>query len=70
MTFQFASINELFAMAGHGPYVWGSYVVTFAVLTYLLVSPLRKRRQLLAEQERLQRIAKQSSNRKSVGEVA
>lgn len=56
MTFQFESISDLFAMAGHGPYVWGSYGITAVVMIYLAVSPLRKHKQFLLEQKRLQRI--------------
>ncbi len=74
MTFQFDTINDWFVMAGHGPYVWGSYGVTLVVLLYLVVSPLRKRKRLIAQQRRLQRINSMKNDRKqernSTGEVA
>lgn len=51
--FQFASVADFIAMAGHGPYVWISYGVSLLVMSYLVISPLsRARRQLrtLAQQ--------------------
>ena len=47
MTFQFNSLQEMWAMAGHGPYVWTAVLVSIAVLCWLLVKPLMQRRQTL-----------------------
>ena len=57
MTFQFDSFASFMAMNGHGPFVWAAYGITFAVLIYLLVSPLLQRRQFLRQQARQQRAA-------------
>lgn len=43
----FDSFAELWHMAGHGPYVWVCYAVTFSVLIGLFVQPLRKKKQVL-----------------------
>ena len=45
--FQFDSLADFMAMAGHGPYVWISYAVSLAVMLYLVVSPLLRRRTTL-----------------------
>ncbi len=47
ITFQFNSIAELINMAGHGPYVWVCYLVTFIGLAYLLVGPMMAKKRLL-----------------------
>lgn len=45
ITFQFSSLADMFYMSGHGPYVWSCYIITFAGLGYLMVSPrLRRKR--------------------------
>ena len=47
--FQFDSLGDFVAMAGHGPFVWVSYGVSLLVMIYLIVAPLlRARRQLRA----------------------
>ena len=56
MAFQFESVGELLAMAGHGPYVWACYAITVAVLILLVVSPVRKKARFLREQRRLQQL--------------
>ena len=53
MEFQFASIAELWAMKGHGPYVWACYVLTVSTLIYLITAPRRKHRNFLKQQQRL-----------------
>ena len=40
----FESFGELFAMDGHGPYVWFCYGVTALVLSGLIVEARRRRR--------------------------
>lgn len=39
MKFQFESLSDFLNMAGHGPYVWASYGVTFIVLVALVLQP-------------------------------
>ncbi len=46
MTFQFASFTEFFAMGGHGPFIWLSYLFTLLVLIWLVASPLIRERRL------------------------
>ncbi|MYM62086.1 heme exporter protein CcmD [Pseudomaricurvus sp. HS19] len=53
---QFESLSELWNMAGHGPYVWACYLITAIAIVYLLVSPLRRRRQLFEQLRRQARI--------------
>lgn len=58
MKFQFESFHDFLTMAGHGPYVWSCYAVTFAFMVYLAVIPSIRSRQFIREQKRLaQRIA-------------
>ena len=47
MTFQFNSLQEMWAMAGHGPYVWTAVLVSVAVLCWLLAKPIMQHRQAL-----------------------
>lgn len=42
--FQFANIHEFMLMAGHGPYVWVSYIITFAGIGLLAFLPVYARR--------------------------
>ena len=52
----FESWQAAWSMAGHGPYVWAAYAITFAVLGCLIVVPLRRAQQvrdgIRAEQRR------------------
>lgn len=43
----FDSWTALWAMAGHGAYVWSAYGITTMVLLWLVWQPLRRRRHLL-----------------------
>lgn len=45
----FDSWQALLAMEGHGPYVWSAYAITLIVLLWLLLAPLLRRRQLIAD---------------------
>lgn len=53
----FDSLADFLAMGGrHGPFVWSAYGITFAVLLWNLVQPVRQRRHWLREQaQRLRR---------------
>lgn len=58
MKFQFESLHDFVTMAGHGPYVWACYAITFALMLYLVMAPRVRTRQFIREQKRLaQRIA-------------
>jgi len=45
----FDSLQALLHMEGHGIYVWMAYLVTVAVITVVLIVPLRSRRQFLLQ---------------------
>ena len=57
MKFQFESFADFIAMNGHGPYVWAAYAITFAVLIYLLISPLLQKKSFIKQQQKLQKLA-------------
>ncbi len=57
MSFYFDSWAEFLQMGGHGPYVWSCYLITWAVLAYLLISPTVRRRRWVRRQAALQRRA-------------
>ena len=61
MGFYFDSWAEFFHMGGHGPYVWACYLITWAVLGYLLISPVVRQRRWLKRQAALQRRASASA---------
>ena len=57
ISFQFSSFAEFLAMAGHGPYVWVCYLVTFIAIAYLFAGPIVAQKRLLktlARQQKLQ----------------
>lgn len=43
----FDSLTELWTMAGHGPYVWAAYAISFIVLAALIMLPAKHYRQQL-----------------------
>lgn len=45
----FENFTALLMMDGHGPYVWAAYALTTVVLVGLVVSPLLRKRQVLAQ---------------------
>lgn len=47
--FQFENFDALLAMGGHGPYVWGAYGISLAIMAWLALAPLRRQRALLAD---------------------
>ena len=55
MMFRFESMQDFLQMSGHGPYVWSAYVISIAVMLWLVISPLRRRRQLLLDVQCQQR---------------
>lgn len=58
MKFQFESIADFIAMNGHGPYVWASYAITFAVLVFLLVSPVLQKKAFVKQQQKQQKLTR------------
>lgn len=56
MKFQFESIADFIAMNGHGSYVWSAYAITFAVLIFLLVSPLMQKKAFVKQQQKQQKL--------------
>ena len=49
------SFSEFISMGGYGPYVWGSYIVTFVLLTAEIIM-LRGRKRKLAQSQRVTQI--------------
>jgi heme exporter protein D len=49
--FMWATWSDFFAMGGYGLYVWGSYVVTFALLA-LEIAALRRKGRVAVENAR------------------
>jgi heme exporter protein D len=47
MTFQFESLQQMWDMAGHGPYVWTAILVSLFVMGWLLVRPLQQHSAIL-----------------------
>ena len=45
----FDSFSELWAMAGHGPYVWSAYAISAVVLVGSIVLPIRRYRSQLKQ---------------------
>jgi|TARA_B110000091_G_C13377927_1_gene294957 heme exporter protein D len=45
----FNNLAELWEMAGHGPYVWSAYAISFIVLAAIVVIPAKRYRQQLAQ---------------------
>lgn len=56
MQFQFDTIAAFLDMAGHGSYVWACYVITWASLIYLSLTPALRRKSLLQQLKRQQRV--------------
>lgn len=61
MKFQFETIADFITMNGHGPFVWSAYAITFAVLIFLLVSPLVQNKVFIKQQQKLQKLAQANS---------
>jgi heme exporter protein D len=64
--FRFDTLAELWAMNGHGPYVWASYGITLAALLVLVIYPLYQQKKFLKDtalrEERIRRAQKASSS--------
>ena len=53
----FDSWQAFFAMGGYALYVWASFGLTLLVLGAIMLSPVRRHKQLLRNQARLERRA-------------
>lgn len=62
ITFQFADLQALLWMNGHGPYVWACYAVTFVGLGLLIIEPMVQRKRFIRQQQNLARRAAQLSS--------
>lgn len=52
----FDSLNDFWAMGGHGFYVWLAYGLTFLIILANVIQPILRNRQLIKEQrQRLKR---------------
>lgn len=54
--FQFDSINDFLMMDGHGIYVWACYAITLAAFIVLAWLPFAKKRELVTQLQRQERI--------------
>lgn len=61
MNFQFESMSDFWHMAGHGPYVWVCYLLTWLVIGWLVMSPQVKKRRFMASLARQQRLAERDN---------
>ena len=46
---RFESMTELFAMGGHGPFVWSAYAIAFVVIVFNFVWPVIQARRNIAQ---------------------
>lgn len=62
---QFDSLAELWAMGGHGPFVWSAYAIALMVLIGIVWAPWARRRRFLAQQRQIERRRAQQAARQS-----
>lgn len=60
--FQFDSLQAFVEMGGHGVYVWSAYLVTLAIMLWLLRQPRVREKQLIKQIRRQQANAARRSN--------
>ena len=65
MKFQFDSFDAFLTMKGHGPYVWGCYLLVYSILIFLTLSPLLAKKNFLKQQKKLIQIQQKSNQPKS-----
>ena len=63
MKFQFDSLDAFLAMKGHGLYVWACYIIVYAILVYLTVSPVLSKSNFLKQQKKLNRLQKNTQQK-------
>ena len=61
MNFQFENIPSFISMGGHGVYVWACYIITFIVLTLLVLAPFWQKKHLLKQLKHQQRMSHAST---------
>lgn len=52
---QFDSLSAIWAMGGHGPFVWSAYTIAAVTLIAIIVAPLQRRRRFFDEQRGIAR---------------
>ena len=52
---QFETLQALWAMNGHGPFVWSAYAIALGTLAAVVWSPLARRRRFFREQSGIER---------------
>jgi len=52
---QFDSLQALWQMGGHGPFVWAAYAIALCTLLSIVWAPLARRRRFFAEQRGIER---------------
>jgi heme exporter protein D len=57
---QWASLSEFWAMGGYGLYVWGSYVVTAAIIVVEILLLKKSRKQTMTLLKRLRNFEHES----------
>jgi heme exporter protein D len=62
MRFQFESLDAFLTMKGHGPYVWACYILVYAILIYLTLSPVLSKKVFLKQQKKLLTLQKNSQS--------
>ncbi len=66
MSFQFDSLAAFLQMEGHGFFVWTGYLVTLAVMFWLVFAPVIKHRQVVRQLNReLRRREANQNNRET-----
>lgn len=57
LEFQFQTLQDFALMSGHGPYVWACYATAAVVVSYLLLSPVHQKKQVIKQvrQQQLRR---------------
>ena len=63
----FESLGEVWAMSGHGPYVWASYGLSFLVLAGLIYAPISRARQVKKDFAAEQRRERARSGQEAAG---
>ncbi len=57
----FSNWQEFLAMGGYAPFVWSAFALTLIILGIVLVTPVLRRRQLLRQLQRLERLREQEN---------
>jgi heme exporter protein D len=52
---QFDSLNAIWEMGGHGPFVWSAYAIATITLIAIILAPLQRQRRFFNEQRGVER---------------